>query len=111
MRYMGIPPFPNVIDITDLANFYKARLGTTTICLGNSAAILLLGYMIAPNDAVARDEAVDIIQTWLKGGQKGLLPLSLRTVQQHWTRLTDIFQLHHAIAEGDHQKYRGGASV
>ena len=39
------------------------------------------------------------------------LAKKLKTIQQHWARVADIVHLHCDLAQGQHQKRRGGASV
>jgi hypothetical protein len=110
MRFINIPAFSEGTEITDLTSFYKSRLagGRSAPCKGG---ILLLGYMVWPNDTIKRENAVAVIQEWLHHGEPGPLPLGLRTAQQHWARVADIIHLHHDIATGGHQEIRGGASV
>src|SRR4051794_35485934 len=105
MRFINIPAFSEGTEITDLTSFYKSRLagGRSAPCKGG---ILLLGYMVWPNDTIKRENAVAVIQEWLHHGEPGPLPLGLRTAQQHWARVADIIHLHHDIATGGHQEIR-----
>lgn len=110
MRFMSIAAFSNATEITDFPSFYKTRLASGRSTEG-TAGISLLGYMIAPNDPAERDEVVKMIRDWLDHGENGPLPPRLVTRHQHWARVTDILQLHYAIAKGGHQEKRGGASL
>jgi len=110
MRSMSIPPFENCPEITDLSEFYKARLACGLSAAG-PIGVQLLGYMGWPNDASARELAVASIEQWLQRGESGPLPPKLRTIQQHWARFADIVELHYDMACGNHLESRGGAST
>jgi hypothetical protein len=107
MRTMEIPCLPQKISFVDLENLYRTRLQQKPD-VGSSAAIPLLGYMAWPGDPVARQNGMNILRSWLNGEDRNP---DFKLIQQHWSHVADIVNLHHALSEGRHQESRGGASV
>jgi len=64
--------------------------------------------MAWPNDALARQNGIKHLESWLKGESQNP---DFKLIQQHWGHVADIVNLHHALSEGRHQESRGGASV
>ncbi len=106
---MEIRPFPrSATQIADLESLLKGRL-INRMVLWPDQAVPLVGYMAWPNDPVER-------QRWLNTDQSDdamveALFRQLKNIQQHWARVADIVHLFYDLAQGQHQKRRGGASV
>ena len=112
MRVMEIPPFPRTIEIPDLENLLRIRLGNTTVMWPHQA-IPLLGYMCHPNDETARADLVGTLRNW-PGASEGSAPVApdeLRRIQANWLRVADIFHCYCDLVEGQHQERRGGPSI
>jgi len=112
MRVMEIPPFPRTIEIPDLENLLRIRLGNTTVMWPHQA-IPLLGYMCHPNDETARDALVRTLWSWADASENvpPLAPDELRRIQTNWLRVADIFHVHCDLIGGRHQERRGGPSI
>jgi hypothetical protein len=109
---MEIPPFPRTIEIPDLENLLRIRLGNTTV-MWPHLAIPLLGYMCHPNDETARDALVRALWSWADASENvpPLAPDELRRIQTNWLRVADIFHIYCDLIEGRHQERRGGPSI
>ena len=109
MRAMQISSFPACGQITDLRPLIKGRL-IGGLVLWPQRALPLVGYMAWPNDALIRDR-------WLEAHERNdqaaidAFARTLKNIQQHWARVADIVHLHYDLAQGQHQRQRGGASV
>ena len=112
MRVMEIPPFPRTIEIPDLENLLRIRLGNTTVMWPHQA-IPLLGYMCHPNDETALDALVRTLWSWADASENvsPLAPDELRRIQTNWLRVADIFHVHCDLIGGRHQERRGGPSI
>ena len=111
MRTMLIRPFPRRrTQITDLESLIKGRL-INDVVLWPSQALSLVGYMAWPNDDAARTNWLDAHRCCADLSAKELSALRLNIIQKHWARVADIVHLHYDLAQGDHQKRRGGASL
>ena len=112
MRVMEIPPFPRTIEIPDLENLLRIRLGNTTVMWPHQA-IPLLGYMCHPNDETALDALVRTLWSWADASENvpPLVPDELRRIQTNWLRVADIFHVHCDLIGGRHQERRGGPSI
>jgi hypothetical protein len=108
MRYIDIPGFPQPIEITDIDHLLRTRL-SQKIVLWPCQAISMLGYMAHPNDPEARLALMPLLRGWSLGST--VTPIGIRQMHLQWTRVGDIFNLHHDLSAGGHQQRRGGASV
>src|SRR6516164_7849585 len=108
MRVMEIPPFPRTIEIPDLENFIRIRLGNTTV-MWPDQAIPLLGYMCHPNDETARQNLIGIVHGWPDHSGPGEPPVpdKLGRIQADWLKVADIFHVYRDLIEGRHQERRG----
>jgi hypothetical protein len=108
MRTMEISPFPQKVEITELAEFCRMRLSEEVVLWPNQA-IPLLCYMAWPNDVARREEMELILRNWAQGSKAKLprFPVILR----EWARVADIFHHYHDLVDGEHQKARGGPSI
>jgi len=62
-----------------------------------------------PSDSEARAASTSIIRGWVK--ESHVVPSRLRWIQTDWLRVADIFNVHHDLTAGCHQRRRGGASI
>ena len=107
MRVMEIPSFQEARSFSDLANLYRARI-IQRPDLHASMALPLLGYMAWPNDPAARGDGVKLLTRWIKGHD---VRIDFKLIHQNWACVADVVSWHYAIAQGAHQKSRGGASI
>ena len=63
MRVMDVPPFPRQINIPDLENLLRTRLGGRVV-MWPDQAIALLGYMCHPNNETARHTLMGVLRSW-----------------------------------------------
>jgi hypothetical protein len=113
MRVLYVPPFPEKIEIADLENLIRTRLGSRVMMWSNQATSLL-GYMCHPTDEAARIALIRILQGWddrLELGEKAPVPAELGRVQADWLRVADIFHHYCDLIAGKHQERRGGPSI
>jgi hypothetical protein len=112
MRVMEIPRFPRTIDIPDVENFLRSRLGQTVV-MWPDQAIPLLGYMCYPQDAEERDKLALTLWRWPEGSKEKPpeIPAALGRIQKDWLRVADILHLLCDLVAGRHQARRGGPSV
>ena len=97
MRMMDVQAFPKQINIQDIENLLKTRLGGTVV-MWPGQAIALLGYMSHPNDEVARDTFMGILRLRVCAGLQGARharPSGLPRAQEHTAHGT----LHRAVAD------------
>jgi hypothetical protein len=110
MRTMEIGGFPGRrIHITDLASVVKGRLFSDYVNWPEQG-VPLVGYMVWPNDEAARNRWIDAHRQE-DGSAIQRLVHKFKIVQRHWASVADIVSLHFDLAQGGHQKARGGASV
>lgn len=107
VRTMEIPCRPETRSFSDLLSLYRTRLIQRPDTHA-SLSMPLLSYMLWPNDAVARDSGRESLSRWFSGYDE---PLNFNLICEHWAHVADIVNLHYAIARGEHQRSRGGASV
>jgi hypothetical protein len=107
MRYMQISPFPKQVVITDLEQIMRTRLGERGVTYPHQA-IPLLSYMAHPRDAEARRSLFLTLKGWFFGSH--VVPDRMLPMQRDWARVADVFNLHHDIEAGQHQRNRGGSS-
>jgi hypothetical protein len=107
MRTMSIPPFPDCVEIADIAAFTNARLAEQFSL--SKQALALAGYMLYPANENARasfnaalGSDPDPIRLNLKG---------MRRIQYRWLRVADVLHLYYDTATGGHQSRRGGATI
>jgi hypothetical protein len=112
MRVIEIPPFPRTVEIADLENLLRSRLGNTVV-IWPDQAIPLLGYMCHPNDETKRDVLVRTFWGWADAseGVSPVAPDKLRRIQADWLKVADIFHVYCDLIEGQHQERRGGPSI
>jgi hypothetical protein len=107
MRTMSIPPFPDRVEIADIAAFTNARLaGEFKLSQQGSA---LAGYMFYPATEGVRasfGSALHSVTEPLRLNLKGM-----RRIQYRWLRVADVFYLYYDMAVGGHQARRGGATI
>jgi len=107
MRTMSIPPFPDRVEIADIAAFTNARLaGEFKLSQQGSA---LAGYMFYPTSEVARasfGSALRASSDSLRLNLKGM-----RRIQYRWLRVADVLHLYYDTAIGGHQARRGGPTI
>jgi hypothetical protein len=107
MRTMSIPPFPDRVEIADIAAFTNARLaGEFKLSQQGSA---LAGYMFYPATEGCRasfGSALHSVTEPLRLNLKGM-----RRIQYRWLRVADVFYLYYDMAVGGHQARRGGATI
>lgn len=107
MRTMSIPPFPNRVEIADIAAFTNARL-VEDFKLSQQGSVLA-GYMLYPASEEARasfGSALDSVPDPLRLNLEGM-----RRIQHRWLRVADVFHLYYDMAIGGHQVRRGGATI
>jgi len=107
MRAMSIPPFPNRIEIEDVAALTNARLAEEFKLSEQGAA--LAKYLLYPASEDARAslgtalrECPDPLRLNLKG---------MSRIQYRWLRVADAFHIYYDMAKGGHQTRRGGATL
>jgi hypothetical protein len=107
MRTMSIPPFPERVEIADIAAFTDARL--TEGFRSSEQGAALIGYMLYPASEDARASfgsalraSADPLRLNLKG---------MRRTQYQWLRVADVLHLYYDMATGGHQSRRGGATI
>jgi hypothetical protein len=112
MRVMEIPPLPRTVEIADLENLLRTRLGNTVV-MWPDQAIPLLGYMCRPDDETARDALVRTFWSWADASDHvpPIAPDELRRIQANWLKVADIFHVYCDLIEGRHQERRGGPSI
>ena len=108
MRFMSIPPFARKIEIPDFDFLIRRRLNQA-IVIWPEQAIPLVGYMGWPNDPEARSASLAVLRGWAEGSR--VIPPRLRQIQTDWARVADVFNVHHDLTEGGHQRRRGGPST
>ncbi len=108
MRWMDIPPFPESVAITDIEHLMRTRLSQQLV-QRPAQACRLVAYMAQPNDDEERQRLLHTVMGWSEAPES--TPLKLGQTQVDWGRVADIFNVHHDLTEGGHQKRRGGASV
>lgn len=104
---MEIPPFPELVEISDIKALTNARLsGKFSL---SEQARSLAEYMFYPRTEEARSSfgsalrsSPDPLRLNLKG---------MRRIQYSWLRVADVFYLYYDLASGDHQSRRGGATI
>jgi hypothetical protein len=94
MRTMSIPPFPERVEIADIATFTNARLAGDFKSSEQGSAFA--GYMLYPASEVAR-------ASFRSGLSSSPDPLRLnlmgmRRIQYRWLRLADVFHLYYDMA-------------
>ena len=107
MRTMNIPPFPNHIEIEDLAALTNARLAEVFKLSEQGSA--LAGYVLYPASEDARvsfGAALSGVPDPLRLNLKGM-----SRIQYRWLRVADVFHLYYDMARGGHQSRRGGATI
>jgi hypothetical protein len=110
MRIMEIRGFPGAkVQLTDLGWLIKIRLPKDLI-LWPDQAVPLVGYLAWPSEAEIRARWLNAHRSQNQAAINALAK-KLKTIQQHWARVADIVHLHYDLAQGQHQKRRGGASV
>lgn len=107
MRTMGIPPFPDRVEIGDIAAFTNARLAEQFDL--SQQALALAGYVLYPVEedarasfAAALGSAADPLRLNLKG---------MSRIQYRWLRVADVLHVYYDMAIGRHQSRRGGATI
>jgi hypothetical protein len=107
MRTMSIPPFPDRVEIADIATLTNARLAGEFKSSEQGSA--LAGYMLYPASEVARASfgsalrsSPDPLRLNLKGMQR---------IQYRWLRVADVSHLYYDMAIGGNQSRRGGATI
>jgi len=107
MRTMNIPPFPDRVEISDIAAFTDARL--TEVFKSSEQGSALAGYMFYPASEAVRASfgsslraSPDPLRLNLKG---------MRRIQYRWLRVADVFHVYFDMATGGHQARRGGATI
>jgi hypothetical protein len=107
MRTMSIPPFPERVEIADIAAFTNARLAGEFRLSEQASA--LAGYMFYPASEAARvsfGSALRSIPEPLRLNLKGM-----RRIQYRWLRVADVLHLYYDTVIGSHQARRGGATI
>lgn len=104
---MEIPAFAQRATFADLEHLYKTRLNLKQDAFRN-VSVPLLGYMAWPDEPDQRKAGLDMLESWLNGEDKSP---EFKLVHKHWGHVADIVNVHYALAQGEHQKSRGGASV
>ena len=112
MRGMNLPPFEQVIEISDFDHLLRTRL-SNPIVMWPGQALPLLCYMCAPNDEGARNAILRILWSWAhhSGSGQPVLPRKLARIQTNWVRFADIFQRYCDLVAGQHEEARGGPSI
>jgi hypothetical protein len=105
---MDIPPFSSLIGIKDFEQLMRVRLSQQVFPFREQAC-RLVSYMVYPNDVEERSRLLETARNWPNVTDTG--PLDFGQVQVGWGRVADIFNVHHDLTEGGHQKRRGGASI
>jgi hypothetical protein len=107
MRTMNIPPFPDRVEIPDIAAFTNARLSETFSL--SQQAVALAEYLLYPAEEEARVSfgsalraSPDPLRLNLKGMQR---------IQNRWLRVADVLHLYYDMSVGAHQARRGGATI
>jgi len=107
MRTMIIPPFPDRVEIADIAAFTDARLAGEY--KSSEQGFALAGYMFYPASEAARASfgsalrsSADPLRLNLKG---------MRRIQYQWLRAADVLHVYYDMAIGGHQARRGGATI
>jgi hypothetical protein len=107
MRTMSIPPFPERLEIPDIAAFTNARLAGEYKPSEHGSA--LAEHMFYPANEAARlsfgsalRASADPLRLNLKG---------MRRIQNRWLRVADVCHLYYDMAIGGHQSRRGGATI
>jgi hypothetical protein len=107
MRTMSIPPFPDRVEIADVAAFANARLAQEFNLSPQASA--LAGLVFYPVDKDARTSFEFVL-----GSAPDPLRLNLKgmsRIQYRWLRVDDVFHLYYDMAIGGHQSRRGGATI
>jgi hypothetical protein len=107
MRTMSIPPFPDRVEIADIAAFTNARLAEQFNL--SQQALALAGYMLYPANEHARasfEAALGSVPDPLRLNLKGM-----SRIQYRWLRVADVLHLYYDMAIGGHQSRRGGATI
>lgn len=107
MRTMSIPPFPDRVEIADIAAFTNVRLAKPFKSSQQGSA--LAGYMFYPTNDAARasfGSALRSVPEPLRLNLKGM-----RRIQYRWLRVADVFHLYYDMAFGGHQSRRGGPTI
>jgi hypothetical protein len=107
MRTMSIPPFPDRVEIADIAAFTNARLAEEFKLSQQGSA--LAGYMLYPASEDARTSfgsALRSVPDPLRLNLKGM-----RRIQYRWLRVADVLHLYYDTALGGHQSRRGGPTI
>ena len=107
MRTMSIPPFPDCVEITDIAAFTNVRLAREFKLSEQGPA--LAGYMFYPASDVARDSFLSALRR-VPDPLRLNLP-RMRRVQYRWLRVADVFHVYYDMAIGGHQSHRGGPTI
>jgi hypothetical protein len=107
MRTMSIPPFPDRVEIADIAALTNARLVEEFKLSEQGSA--LAGYMLYP----ASEDLRTSFETALRASPDPLrLNLKgMRRTQYRWLRVADVLHLYYDMAIGSHQLRRGGATI
>jgi hypothetical protein len=107
MRTMEIPPFPELVEFSDIKALTNARLSEKFNL--SEQARSLAEYMFHPANEEARNSfgsalrsSPDPLRLNLKG---------MRRIQYSWLRVADVFHLYYDLASGGHQSRRGGATI
>jgi hypothetical protein len=107
MRTMSIPPFPDRVEIADIAAFTNARLAGEFKSPEQASA--LAGYMFYPVSETARASFQSLIRSVpdpLRLNLKGMSRIKYR-----WLRAADVFHVYYDMSIGGHQSRRGGATI
>jgi hypothetical protein len=107
MRTMSIPPFPDRVEIADIAAFTNARLAGEFQSSEQGSA--LAGYMLYPASEAARASFGAALRS--SSDPLRLDLMGMRRIQYDWLRVADVFHLYYDIAIGGHQPRRGGATI
>ena len=130
MRYLDLLDFDGPFDVSNFAPIILERLQEDLVCFPQQS-VELVGRMAWPNDeekmshwrrvhlphnaGVLNSSSQLLSETrgFWAADSKAIDEFSpeLRKVQQHWSRVADVFHHLYDLDAGAHQKRRGGASV
>ena len=106
MRTMRIPPFPDRVEIADIATFTNARLAGE-FKFSEQARPWLGICSIRPAKLLGlRSDRAPLVSRSAPAQSKGM-----RRIQYQWLRVADVFHLYYDMAIGGHQSRRGGATI
>ena len=107
MRTMSIPPFPDRVEIADIATFTNARLAGEFKSSEQGSS--LAGYMLYPASEIARASFGSALRS--SSDPLRLNLMGMRRIQYRWLRVADVFHLYYDMAVGGHQSRRGGVTI